>query len=187
MADRIVLNLCPNTSMSALIASVGNDEAVGLRELDALLADYPRDPRLHFLKGSLLAAKEEYPAARAAMRHAVDLAPDYAIARFQLGFLLLTSGEAKAAEQVWVPLLSLAPENSLRVFATGLGHMIRDEFDDAIRILEDGIARNNENPAMNRDMQLLITEMRNRQGTGEPPTSSVDLLLRQSAMKSTKH
>ena len=124
------------------------------------------------------------------MRHAVDLAPDYAIARFQLGFLLLTSGEPHAAQEAWGPLYALSTDNYLRLFVLGLCHLIRDEFADAIRVLQDGIALNRNNPAMNRDMKLIIDEVRakiNEQGGGETPVSSVDFLLQQAALKSTKH
>jgi Flp pilus assembly protein TadD len=187
MADRTNPNFCPNNAMSTLVAAIGADETRGMQDLDALLRDYPRDARLHFLKGSLLAGRQDYAAARASMRHAVDLAPDYGIARFQLGFLLLTSGEPVAAQEAWGPLHALAADNYLRLFAVGLGHMIRDEFADAIRLLQDGIAHNRDNPAMNRDMNLLIDEMRKKQGEDAAPTSSAEFLLQQSALKTTRH
>lgn len=189
MADKTTSTLCPEDKVAALIATVGKNEPRGMRDLDGLLQDYPRDPRLHFLKGSLMAGRQDYAAARASMRHAVDLAPDYAIARFQLGFLLLTSGEPHAAQEAWGPLHALAADNYLRIFVLGLCHLIRDEFDDTIRMLKDGIARNRENPAMNRDMQLIIEEVYKKQNApeGSALVSSVDFLLKQSTFKSTKH
>jgi hypothetical protein len=36
--------------------------------------------------------------------------------------------------------------------------LIRDEFAESIEQLREGIALNNENPALNRDMQLLIDQ-----------------------------
>ncbi len=186
MADRTTL--CPDDKMTALLGAAGKDASAGLRELDNLLRSYPGDPRLHFLKGSLLAASEDYAGARAAMRHAVDLAPDYHVARFQLGFLALTSGEAHAAQEAWGPLHGLPRDHYLRLFVEGLCHLIRDEFDDTVRLLQDGISRNNENPPMNNDMQLIIDQVRSRPAQGPAaPLSSVDFLLQQSAFKSTKH
>jgi hypothetical protein len=120
----------------------------------------------------------------------VDLAPDYAIARFQLGFLLLTSGESHAAQEAWGPLHALPADNYLRLFVMGLCHLIRDEFNDVINVLQDGMARNRDNPAMNRDMQLIIDEVRAKlsgQDRGTAPISSVDFLLQQAAMKATRH
>ncbi len=187
MADRMTA-LCPDGRMTALLAAAGRDAAGGLRELEILLIEFPGDPRLHFLKGSLLAGRQDYAGARAAMRHAVDLAPDFAVARFQLGFLLLTSGEPHAAQEAWGPLHGLPRDSYLRIFVEGLGHLIRDEFGDAVRLLPDGIARNGKNQPMNRDMQLIVDEVRRKQAEGgSGPISSVDFLLQQSALKSTRH
>jgi hypothetical protein len=137
-----------------------------------------------------LAGRGNYRAAWAAMRRAVDLAPDYVIARFQLGLLELTSGEPIAAQETWGPLHGLPRDNFVRLFVEGLCHLIRDEFAGAVRCLQDGIALNGENAPMNRDMQLVIDEIHFKQAngkTGEPAVSSVDLLLQQAAFKSRKH
>jgi len=190
MTDRTVPNLCPEGKLTSLVARVSDDSTRGTRELDALLGDYPLDPRLHFLKGSLLAGRQDYASARTAMRRAVDLAPDYAIARFQLGFLLLTSGEPHAAQEAWGPLHALPADSYLRIFVTALCHLIRDEFGEAVRLLQEGIGRNRDNPALNRDMQLIVDEVnqkRSDQAGGDTSVSSVDFLLQQAALKATKH
>ena len=181
--------LCPADAMSALLAAAGADPVRGLKRLDDLLEQYPDDARLHFFQGSLLAGQSDFGAARSAMRRAVDLAPDFAVARFQLGFLLLTSGEPHAAQEAWGPLHGLPPGNFIRIFVDGLCHLIRDEFREAIRCLEDGISKNTENLPMNRDMQLIVDEIRSRRlddgaASGQ---SAVDFLLQQSAFKSTRH
>jgi len=133
-----------------------------MRDLESMLDEYPRDARLHFLKGSLLAGEQDYAGARVSMRQAVDLAPDYHVARFQLGFLLLTSGEPHAAQEAWGPLHSLPADNYLHIFVQGLCHLIKDDFAETVRLLQDGIVRNKENPAMNRDMQMIIDEARHK-------------------------
>jgi tetratricopeptide (TPR) repeat protein len=181
--------LCPNDKLGALTLKIQKEPASGMKELDALLTEYPNEPRLHLLKGSLLAGGQDYASARTAMRRAVDLAPDYAIARFQLGFLLLTSGEPHAAQEAWGPLHALPESNYLNIFVRGLCHLIRDEFDDTVRLLQEGIDRNTENAPMNADMQLIIDEVRRKQaagGTGAA-VSAVDQLLQQSALRSTRH
>ncbi|MEI9997614.1 MAG: hypothetical protein WDM91_23670 [Rhizomicrobium sp.] len=178
--------LCPDDRMAALLAAVGRSPEQGLRDTELLLGDFPRDPRLHFLRGSLLAGRQDYAAARLAMRQAVDIAPDFAVARFQLGFLLLTSGEPHAAQEAWGPLHGLPAESYIRKFVTGLCHLIRDEFADTIHCLEEGMAANTENPAMNRDMQMIVDEVRSKLKDAAP-ASAVDFLLQQSALKSTRH
>jgi Flp pilus assembly protein TadD len=181
---------CPDDVIAGLLETVTNDEPAGISQLERLLTRYPDDPRLHFLRGSLLAAAQDYTAAHRAMRRAVDLAPDYGIARFQLGFLLLTSGEPHAAQEAWGPLHGLAASDYLRLFAEGLTHLIHDRFAEAIARLEDGISRNQDNPAMNNDMRMIIDEARRKlavDGDTDALSSSAHLLLQQAALKATRH
>ena len=187
-------NRCPEHDIVQLLALMETEEAQGRALLAQLIQAYPGDERLHFLDGSLLAADRDYGAAREAMQRAVELAPGFALARFQLGFLLLSSGEADAALASLAPLRQLPDEDPLRSFAEGLEHLIRDDFDDAIRLLEQGIALNTHNQPLNHDMALLVREMRARQESAgkasqdeEPVLSAAQQLLQQAALKSTRH
>ncbi|MBV8975778.1 MAG: hypothetical protein JOZ13_00190 [Alphaproteobacteria bacterium] len=161
----------------------------GLLDLDTALRAYPDDPRLHFLKGSMLASNEDFSGARREMRRAVEIAPDYGVARFQLGLLLLSSGDTVPAQEALGPLLSLPMNNYLRLFAMGLFALIRDEFEDVARLLRQGMALNRDIPPMNRDMQLLIDGIEGKIGSLDrgKPVSTVDLLLQQAALKANKH
>ncbi|SFG54160.1 hypothetical protein SAMN05518801_1487 [Novosphingobium sp. CF614] len=180
--------------MHVLVTLVDSDEVAGLVRLRDLLVVWPGDPRLHFLDGSLKASNRDYAAGATAMRRALDIAPDYQLARFQLGFLQLTSGEPFAAQESWGPLFGLSKGNYLRVFVEGLCHMIRDEFSEATVLLEQGIALNSEILPLNRDMELILAELHDRDrpgGTGEAagqePVSATQMLLRQASLKATKH
>ena len=150
--------LCSEAELQELMAAMQSDAGDELEQADRLISDYPEDPRLHFLRGSILASIGRPIEALPALRQAVDLAPDFAIARFQLGFFQLTSGEAANALSTWGPLALLPEDNYLRMFVAGLTHLIRDEFEQAIVQLRAGIAVNDENPPLNRDMQLIIEQ-----------------------------
>jgi len=180
--------LCPGDRMSSLLQAMERNGAVGMLELDSALQAFPGDPRLHFLKGSMLAASGDFVRAREEMHRAVEIAPDYGVARFQLGLLLLSSGEPTAAQEALGPLLSLPSDNHLRLFASGLFALIRDEFQDAAKLLRQGMALNRDNPPMNRDMQLIIDGMEGKAGATDKdgPLSTVDLLLQQAALKAGK-
>jgi tetratricopeptide (TPR) repeat protein len=130
--------------------------------LDEALREFPDDPRLHFLKGSLLASQGKYTDALAHLHRAIEIDPGFSLARFQLGFLLLTCGKPRAAEETWRPLMVLPEGNPLRLFATGLGHLIRDELAATMRLLERGIAANKDNAPMNNDMQLIVDKARQK-------------------------
>jgi tetratricopeptide (TPR) repeat protein len=171
-------DLYPQDALEALLQGLSGGDGVGA--VDDALALHPADPRLHFLRGSVLAGERRYPEAREAIARAVELAPDYAIARFQLGFLEFTSGEPGVAAQTWAPLQALPTGHALRLFASGLMRLPEDDVDGAVDLLRRGIEANDETPPLNRDMQMLIDELARSQAPDDPePTSETDLLLRQ--------
>lgn len=149
--------LYPQDKLDALLQALSG--AAGVEAIDAALVEAPGDPRLHFLRGSVLAGDRRYDEARIAITRAVDMAPDFAIARFQLGFLEFTSGEAGRAGQTWAPLQALPQDDALRLFATGLMRLPADDIEGAVAALRLGIAANTQNPPLNRDMQMLIDEL----------------------------
>lgn len=181
---------CPADLMAELVATATRDEPAGLARLDVLLETYDGDPRLHFLRGSLLASAEAYALARQSMQRAVDIAPGYAVARFQLGLLEMSSGDAAAALETLQPLEALPPDNPLRLFARGLNHLVADDFVQTVQCLKEGIALNTEIPAINHDMQLIVDqalEAMKGQGADAAPVSAAHLLLQQYAGKGPKH
>ena len=194
MTDTAPAMPCPPDLLANAVDVVRADDAKGLQRLDELLRDYPDDAQLHFLRGSVLAGVERYDEARAAMRQAVDLAPLYTVARFQLGLLELSSGDGAAADSTLEPLEQLGGVNALALFARGLRLLMRDDFEGSLAALREGVARNTETPAINRDMGLIIAELEQKLGgassdaaTGEEPTTSTQMLLQQFAAKGAKH
>lgn len=168
-----------------LIGLMQTDEAAALNRVGALVETYPEDARLHFIRGSMLIGAQRNIEAHGALSRAVALAPDFAIARFQLGFFELTSGEPVAAQVTWEPLARLPADHYLRIFSEGLGLLIEDRFAEATDRLQTGIRLNTENLPLNRDMQLLIDECRSlSEGTGVAPepdddASATSVMLRQ--------
>jgi len=163
--------LCSDQQMAELIEAIGGDDLHDVEKIDRLLSAFPEDPRLHFMKGSTLVGKQRMIEAHLSLQKAVELAPDFAVARYQLGFFELTSGEADKALATWGPLLMLPKDNYLRRFVEGLTHLIRDEFEAAIAEFEAGMAINQDNPPMNHDIGLLIAECRKMLGGGGAPAT----------------
>jgi tetratricopeptide (TPR) repeat protein len=162
MAD----TLASDAEIAALVETISGADADDDGAVRALLVRYPDDPRLHFMLGSVLAGRGLAIEAHSAMSRAVELAPAFALARYQLGFFELTSGEPERALSTWGPLLVAPSNNYLRVFVEGMTHLIRDEFAEAIEKFQAGIALNHENPPMNADIQLLVAECRRLQDRG---------------------
>lgn len=179
MAD----TMASDAEIAALVETIASSDDDDEGAVRALLARHPDDPRLHFMLGSVLAGKSRAIEAHSAMSRAVELAPGFALARYQLGFFELTSGEPERALSTWGPLLVAPSDNYLRVFVEGMTHLIRDEFAEAIERFHAGIALNAENPPMNADIQLLIAECRQLQdrgpasGGGDDEVSATALLL----------
>jgi tetratricopeptide (TPR) repeat protein len=175
-----------DSEISELVAALGDPGVDDVPVLSAMLARYPEDARLHFMLGSVHAGQSRPLEAHAAMTRAVELAPDFRLARYQLGFFELTSGEANRALSTWGPLLAAGADDYLRVFVEGMTYLIRDEFSDAIRKFERGIELNTENPPMNDDIRLLmgqIADLQKKQGASQladdGQTSATSLLLGQ--------
>lgn len=202
-------SLCPDVRLNALITLAHHSDEGGIKMADELLLEWPLDPRLHFLKGSILAGVQQYDEARRSIAHAVEITPDYKLARFQLGFLDLTCGRPLDAIGVWAPLEHLPEDEPLRLFAEGLASMTGDHFSDARRLLATGIKLNTENIPLNGDMQLILDEIANLEDpaihhttensemisdaaeaqnveTTDAPHSAVDLLLRQARFRDGK-
>jgi hypothetical protein len=152
------MTVCSDEEMAQLLEAMRSDAPDELMLAERMIDAYPEDARLHFLRGSLLAGSGRPIEAHASLSRAVALAPDFVLARFQLGFFELTSGEAARALATWAPLDTLPADHYLAHFVTGLRHLIRDEFAASIAALQAGIAVNDENPPLNRDMQLIIDE-----------------------------
>ncbi len=178
--------LCPDEEIAEIVALAEADAAKGLDRLRALRAGHPDDPRLLFLEGSLLAGIGDYREARATMRRAVAFAPDYEIARFQLGLLELSSGNAAEADMVLAPLAEAGSDEALALFARGLRHLARDDLVEAARLLRLGTERNRTHPLVNRDMALIIDRI-DAPAPRETNMSASHLLLQEYATKATKH
>jgi tetratricopeptide (TPR) repeat protein len=182
-------DLCSDDMLVDAVEMAARDDAAALVRVEGLIEDHPGDPRLHFLQGSLLAGLTRYQEGLAAMRQAVALAPDYDVARFQLGLLELSSGDAAAAAATLQPLAEA--EAGLSLFARGLRHLARDELREAAELLRQGRERNFEHPLINRDMDMMIARidetLRAPEAQAEDEVSAAHLLLKRYGEKSTRH
>ena len=167
---------CPDPELQALTALATADPPMAIERVALAISQYAADSRLHFLLGSLLAGAQRYEDGISEMARAVELEPGFVLARFQLGFLQLTCAKPAAAQATWLPLLALPDDEPFKLFAIGLGNLIRDEFAMTIERLEAGIALNKAHPLVSNDMQLILDEVRQlTASTVLPPSDAAEV------------
>src|SRR5262245_17278322 len=89
--------LCSDVVLEELVREMQTGAGDPVERVKTLLDEFPQDGRLHFLHGSQLVQAGRLIEGHASLKQAVALAPDFPIARFQLGLFQLTSGEAANA------------------------------------------------------------------------------------------
>lgn len=110
----------------------------------------------HFLIGSEHAAAGDMESAEAALARAVLLAPDFALARYQLGLLQFTSRRAAVALLTWQPLLSLAATDPLLHFVRGFEALGRASFREALQHYREGLACHEINQGLASDIERVV-------------------------------
>lgn len=122
----------------------------------------------HFLIGAELAQLGRMDEAEAAYANAVLLAPDLIMARYQLGLVQFTSARAALALVTWGPLFQLSPENVLQRVVHGFAALAQDDFEKAEACFREGIALNHDNPALSKDLQLMLDRIATARGVATP-------------------
>jgi tetratricopeptide (TPR) repeat protein len=177
--------LCSEDTLKTLVQKMQSAPSDQLGRIEALLADFPEDARLHLLRGTTLLGNGRLIEGHRSLTRAVEIAPDFAIARFQLGLFQLTSGEAENALETWGRLDRLPDGHYLRGFVDGLRCLIRDDFGGAIQAFREGIRLNSENEPLNRDMQLLVDRclplIDSTRDDDDAPISETTLILKRFA------
>ena len=132
-------------------------------DLDALrraVLDEPRNGERRYLLGAELAERRDYEGAVLEMSAALALNPLMHVARLQLGLLHLTMAQPHHAAAVLGPLEELPDGSALKHFKRGLEALSRDDCAACLGELERGIEGNQENTALNRDMQLIVEKVK---------------------------
>ena len=139
-----------------LAASQSSQAAAALELFAQASALVPASGLPHFLIGSEHAAAGDIEAAEAAFARAVLLAPDFVLARYQLGLLQFTSRRAMVALLTWQPLFALPAGEPMGHFVRGFEALARDGFADALAHYREGLACHDLNEAMAADIRRVI-------------------------------
>ena len=144
-----------------------HDQAISLLKQAAQRS--PGDARVMHCLGAEHAQIGMYDRAIAEMSRALELDPGLVPARFQLGLLCLTTGQAGQAEEVLRPLADLGEGDSYRHFGAGLVSLLHDAPGACLTSLEQGLALGTGNPSLAADMARLAEAVTVQMGVSLPP------------------
>ena len=142
-----------------LYAAQHDEPQQAIECLKRCIALEPESAQATYMLGALYAQIGLYDRAKATLSRAVALNPNEHTASFQLGLLHLTSNELPQAHAAWVHLEALPADHFLKLFRFGLLALIADEFEKSVALLEQGIAANVLNEALNDDMRKLMASV----------------------------
>jgi tetratricopeptide (TPR) repeat protein len=175
----------PDTRFQGLIdaglaASRDNHARQALDLFEQASALQPASGIPHFLIGSEHAAAGDMPAAESAFANAVLLAPEFALARYQLGLLQFTGGRAAVALVTWGPLFSLGAGEPLGQFVRGFAALAQDRFEESLEHFQAGLRCQQVNPAVAADITQVtdaVQKLARRDGAAAPDSSDTHVLL----------
>lgn len=142
------------------VALQKNDDAVALNTFRAVLEQDAGHFGANYMMACEAAHVGDIEGARQHFRLAMVREPAHSVCRFQAGLLELTSGDLSASGHLWAPLEQSLPDGSyIKSFVQGCLAMALDRFDEAKALLRAGLQSNQENPALNNDMLMLLTQI----------------------------
>ena len=124
--------------------------------------------------GAEFATLGDMARAETAFANAARLAPDFPMARYQLGLLQFSSGRAATALLTWEPLLALPESNPLPHFIHGFTALAQDRFQEALKHYDQGLALNTTNDALSSDIAKIVERIRALQDTSVTEHESAD-------------
>lgn len=128
----------------------------------------------HFLMASEHATAGDFIAAELSFACAVLLAPDFPLARYQLGLLQYSTKRAAVALVTWQPLLLLPANDALPHFVRAFTALAQDDFAEALAHFRSGLACEVANPALEGDIVQLVDAVEKlHEGTPDPQTDHV--------------
>ena len=127
-----------------------------------------------FMLGAEYAAIGDIDRAEVAFANATRLAPDFPLARYQLGLLQFSSGRAAIALLTWQPLLQLPDTDPLPHFVKGFGALAQDRFDEALAHYRQGLVLNTTNQALSGDIEKVIAGIQALNHGASPAPAEAD-------------
>jgi len=140
-------------------ASAKGDSATAIACLKEAVSRPDATAKAHYLLGAEYAQIQLMPRAIDEMEAALALDPALSAARLQLGMLWLTTSQTDRAAEVLRPLEGLGEQDAMHHFGSGLLRLIADDAAGASAALRKGIELNSVNAPLNKDMEMIVTNL----------------------------
>ncbi len=146
-------------SLEAINGAIRQGELAEAKNLiESAVIDYPDNAQVHFLAAAICAQSEDYDNAISHYETCLQLRPNYEIASFQCGLLLITLEQTEAGIR-HLSAIRESDDSYLSAFARGVMLIIAGQLDAAIRMIALGLQLNKENTSLNRDMQEMLARV----------------------------
>lgn len=134
-----------------------SDELDIAEKLSSLTKQFKNDYFLNFLLASELAENNDPIQAIEKFEYVLELEPNFHLARFQLCMTSLLFPNQEVIDKHLPIMLKLNEENCFLQFAKSLKFILSEDIEKAIDYIKQGIQLNEGYPALNDNMQQIIT------------------------------
>ncbi len=122
----------PRVQLARFLNGTRAEEAAGV--IDEAIADNPKSAELLQVKGEMLWSRRDANGAVQLFGKALEIDPDYQLARLSRANVNVARGEFAAADQDLDPILQASPENFMAKYLRGLEYVKRQKYTAADQI-----------------------------------------------------
>ena len=149
----------------AINAMTRDEHHAALNYIKEVLALEPKNADALYLLGAEHAELGLYDRAIEEIEQALQIDANIEMARFQLGLLYLKVNQLDGAAAAFTYLIDRSNVDSLAAYATGLLALCNNDVLRAREKIALGLSITNDNPALKKDMQKLLTNLLDDEST----------------------
>jgi tetratricopeptide (TPR) repeat protein len=147
----------------AVEAVDAGDFELAMVRLKALVGAEPDNAMAIYLLATVHAGMGMHARAVSEMVSVLELEPDFHVARFQLGLILLAHGQGADTMAAWEHFQGLGEDDCFFLFRRGVEYFLLDQLDESVRDLKAGILANEHYESVVEDMVSILEEVQTRQ------------------------
>ncbi len=156
----------------AIDATKQGDHHAALNYLHEVLDREPSNALALYLLGAEHAELGLYERAIENIEKSLEINPSQQVAQFQLAMLYTQVDLNDRARSTWEELQDKTDMPNLNLFVKGMLLLMDEDFETGIQVLNEGLALETDNPALNRSIEQIIAHLKMQQSnladSGDP-------------------